>query len=439
MTPVRPLRYGLLTGGLVIVACAVVGATNLAGYLGARAQLAPLTAHAVGVVAGQESDATLVRWTPGNGMPRTDAVPLATDLPPVGTRVEIAYSPAAPERLVVPGATVLAGLDGATSGLAFVVAALTVLATSALWQLGTRAAALRRAGTGTVSGRRVRIQRGTTSRSFLELDDGRWLPVHFDPALTALPTPATVEVHGDRGTHLAATVAGPDGPVRLAPAGRVRRTEPPGRRTDNPTAPDADTLAGLGNYGVARRLRADLGPVVVAPLLGLLWVLLVGGGVLTWLAATALATAGALHLAALRGSDPSCSGRRPPRRRRLDPGSQSRPVCRTADQRSRFSRRSGTGSDGSGLPAGCAHRAARRGGIRACDRAGRVRGRAPHQSDWARIAELTDTYTDLPLGLVDASVITAAERIGVTRIATLDHRHFSVVRPRHIESFTLVP
>lgn len=63
----------------------------------------------------------------------------------------------------------------------------------------------------------------------------------------------------------------------------------------------------------------------------------------------------------------------------------------------------------------------------------------PDPTDWPRIAELTETYSDLPLGLVDASVITAAERFGAIRIATLDHRHFTVVRPRHVASFTLVP
>jgi uncharacterized protein len=48
-------------------------------------------------------------------------------------------------------------------------------------------------------------------------------------------------------------------------------------------------------------------------------------------------------------------------------------------------------------------------------------------------------YDDLPLGTTDASVIALAERFGVEEIATLDHRHFRVVRPSHIESFTLLP
>lgn len=59
--------------------------------------------------------------------------------------------------------------------------------------------------------------------------------------------------------------------------------------------------------------------------------------------------------------------------------------------------------------------------------------------DLGRIAELVETYADLRLGTVDASLIATAERLGVTTIATLDRRHFTVVRPRHVEAFELVP
>ena len=59
--------------------------------------------------------------------------------------------------------------------------------------------------------------------------------------------------------------------------------------------------------------------------------------------------------------------------------------------------------------------------------------------DWARIVELLEEYADMPLGIVDASVVAACERLGVTTLATLDRRHFSVVRPRHCEALTLVP
>jgi hypothetical protein len=59
--------------------------------------------------------------------------------------------------------------------------------------------------------------------------------------------------------------------------------------------------------------------------------------------------------------------------------------------------------------------------------------------DYERVAELCRRYDDLPLGLVDASVIAVAERFAERTIATLDRRHFTVVQPRHTRSLTLVP
>jgi len=59
--------------------------------------------------------------------------------------------------------------------------------------------------------------------------------------------------------------------------------------------------------------------------------------------------------------------------------------------------------------------------------------------DWSRIAELVHTYASLRLGGTDASVVALSERLGITTIATLNHRDFTVVRPRHVEAFELVP
>ena len=59
--------------------------------------------------------------------------------------------------------------------------------------------------------------------------------------------------------------------------------------------------------------------------------------------------------------------------------------------------------------------------------------------DWLRIAVLVSQYRDLPLGTVDGSVVAAAERLRITKIATLDRRHFSIVRPTHTDAFELVP
>lgn len=60
-------------------------------------------------------------------------------------------------------------------------------------------------------------------------------------------------------------------------------------------------------------------------------------------------------------------------------------------------------------------------------------------ADWKRIAALTEQYADQPLGGVDAGLIAVAERLGLTTIATLDQRHFGVVRPDHAEVLTLIP
>ena len=60
-------------------------------------------------------------------------------------------------------------------------------------------------------------------------------------------------------------------------------------------------------------------------------------------------------------------------------------------------------------------------------------------ADWLRIAQLVAEYRDLPLGAADASVVAAAERLGIIQVATIDHRHFTVVRPRHVGAFELLP
>jgi predicted nucleic acid-binding protein len=59
--------------------------------------------------------------------------------------------------------------------------------------------------------------------------------------------------------------------------------------------------------------------------------------------------------------------------------------------------------------------------------------------DLQRAAELVEQYADLPLGVTDAIIVATAERLEITDIATLDRRHFSVVRPSHIEAFALLP
>jgi predicted nucleic acid-binding protein len=64
---------------------------------------------------------------------------------------------------------------------------------------------------------------------------------------------------------------------------------------------------------------------------------------------------------------------------------------------------------------------------------------AMRAEDWQRIAELVERYADLPLGGTDASLVVLAERHSLRRIATLDRRHFSVVRPADGAPFELLP
>lgn len=59
--------------------------------------------------------------------------------------------------------------------------------------------------------------------------------------------------------------------------------------------------------------------------------------------------------------------------------------------------------------------------------------------DFARMADLVRQYADFPLGTADASVMAVAERLGATRVATIDHRHFRAVRPAHCVAFELLP
>ncbi len=60
-------------------------------------------------------------------------------------------------------------------------------------------------------------------------------------------------------------------------------------------------------------------------------------------------------------------------------------------------------------------------------------------TDLARMAELVTTYADLPLGAVDASVLALAERFDDLDVATLERRHFTILRPSRDRLLTLHP
>jgi len=59
--------------------------------------------------------------------------------------------------------------------------------------------------------------------------------------------------------------------------------------------------------------------------------------------------------------------------------------------------------------------------------------------DYLRIRTLCDRYADADIGFVDAAVLAVVERLDEPKLATLDHRHFGLLRPRHRETLELLP
>lgn len=71
--------------------------------------------------------------------------------------------------------------------------------------------------------------------------------------------------------------------------------------------------------------------------------------------------------------------------------------------------------------------------------AGAYRTECPTVADLTRCREIQAEYEDQELGVVDASVLALVERLGEEKLATLDHRHFAVLRPKHVEALRLLP
>jgi len=59
--------------------------------------------------------------------------------------------------------------------------------------------------------------------------------------------------------------------------------------------------------------------------------------------------------------------------------------------------------------------------------------------DFARSREVVAQYRAMEIGLADASIVAAAERLNVARLLTQDQRHFRAITPRHAPHFILLP
>ncbi len=59
--------------------------------------------------------------------------------------------------------------------------------------------------------------------------------------------------------------------------------------------------------------------------------------------------------------------------------------------------------------------------------------------DLGRCLEIMKGYSNLNIGLVDASIIALAERLGISKILTTNRRHFSVIKGKHGTHLKLKP
>jgi predicted nucleic acid-binding protein len=62
----------------------------------------------------------------------------------------------------------------------------------------------------------------------------------------------------------------------------------------------------------------------------------------------------------------------------------------------------------------------------------------PGDDEWQRMRTLMRKYRDTPMDLADASLVTAAERLGTQRVFTIDN-HFRAYRIQGRQAFDLIP
>jgi len=63
----------------------------------------------------------------------------------------------------------------------------------------------------------------------------------------------------------------------------------------------------------------------------------------------------------------------------------------------------------------------------------------PLLSDYSRSAEILKKYNDSNIDFVDGCIVAIAERLNITKILTVDRRHFQMFRPTHCKAFEILP
>lgn len=71
--------------------------------------------------------------------------------------------------------------------------------------------------------------------------------------------------------------------------------------------------------------------------------------------------------------------------------------------------------------------------------AGDLQVESVNRDDLSRVAEVLNQYADARVDFVDVTIVALAERLKVTRILTLDRRHFELFRPQHCAAFEILP
>lgn len=63
----------------------------------------------------------------------------------------------------------------------------------------------------------------------------------------------------------------------------------------------------------------------------------------------------------------------------------------------------------------------------------------PETTDYLRVVEILRKYNDSNLDFIDALIFAMAERLNITRILTVDRRHFGMFSPTHCAAFEILP
>ena len=63
----------------------------------------------------------------------------------------------------------------------------------------------------------------------------------------------------------------------------------------------------------------------------------------------------------------------------------------------------------------------------------------PISEDYKRAAGILRKYNDANIDFVDACIVAIAERLNITKILTVDRRHFTIFKPQHCVAFEILP